>query len=97
MLTPRVLYRKYADYLYIINLNTSKSYLFEGIAGDLMDILADTETVNLDELTARIEEEYEVENSAQMRTEVEDFVKVLQNEGLLADNISAHVEKNLLN
>lgn len=83
MLAPRVLYRKYAGYLYIINLNTSKSYVFEGIAGDLMDILATAETVNLDELIARVEEDYEVEDLAQMHIEVEDFVNVLQDEGVL--------------
>lgn len=84
MLAPRVLYRKYAGYLYIINLNTSKSYVFEGIAGDLMDILATAETVNLDELIARVEEDYEVEDLEQMRIEVEDFVNVLQTEGFLS-------------
>lgn len=83
MLAPRVLYRKYADYLYIINLNTAKSYVFEGIAGDLIDILATSETVELEELIARVEKDYEVENPAQMRMEVEDFVKVLQAEGFL--------------
>ena len=83
MLEQRVLYRKYAGYLYIINLNTSKSYVFEGIAGDLMDILADAETVNLDEVVARVEENYEVEDPKQMRAEVEDFIRTLQNEGML--------------
>lgn len=83
MLEQHVLYRKYAEYLYIINLNTSKSYVFEGIAGDLMDILADVETVNLDEIIARVEEDYEVEDPAQMRAEIGDFIKVLQDEGML--------------
>lgn len=87
MLEQRVLYRKYAGYLYIINLNTSKSYVFEGIAGDLMDILADAKTVNLDEVVARVEDDYEVEDPAQMRTEVEDFIRTLQNEGILNGGI----------
>lgn len=78
MLAPRVLYRKYAGYLYIINLNTAKSYVFEGIASDLMDILAVSETVEIDELIVYVEENYEVENPTQMRKEVEDFVKVLK-------------------
>lgn len=84
MLMPRVLYRKYAGYLYVINLNTLKSYVFEGIAGDLMDILATVETVNLDELITRVEEDYEVEDPVKMRTEVEDFIKILQTEGFLS-------------
>lgn len=83
MIAQYVLYRKYAEYLYIINLNTSKSYVFEGIAGDLMDFVANTETVNLDKLTARITEEYEVEDPTQMREEVTDFVNFLQVEGIL--------------
>ena len=87
MLAPRVLYRKYAGYLYIMNLNTSKSYLFEGIASDLIDILATAETVELDKLIARVEEDYEVEDAAQMRTEIEDFAKILQDEGLLLKRI----------
>lgn len=37
MLKPRVLYRKYAEYLYIINLNTSKSYVF--VAGDILPVI----------------------------------------------------------
>ena len=83
MLAPHVLYRKYAGYLYIVNLNTSKSYVFEGIADDLIDILATAETVKLDELIARVQEDYEVENPVQMRTEIEEFIKSLQTEGFL--------------
>ena len=83
MLEQRVLYRKYAGYLYIINLNTSKSYVFDGIAGDLMDILADAETINLDEVVACVEEDYDVEDPAQVRAEIEDFIRTLQSEGML--------------
>ena len=83
MLAPRVIYRNYLGYLYIINLDTSKSYVFEGIAGDLIDILAEAETVDLDELFARVENDYEVEDPAQMRREVEDFVKALQDDDIL--------------
>ena len=83
MLAPRVLYRKYGGYLYILNLNTSKSYVFEGIASELIDILATAETVDLDEILARVEEDYEVENPAQMRKEVEDFVKALKADDIL--------------
>ena len=83
MLTKHVLYRKYGGYLYIINLNTSKSYVFEGIAGDLIDILATAESINVDEIVTRIEEDYKVENPAQMRKEVEDFVKVLEFDDIL--------------
>lgn len=83
MLAQRVLYRKYADYLYIINLDTSKSYVFEGIAGDLIDILATAETVNLEEILTRVEEDYEVEDPAQMCKEVEGFIKVLKDEDIL--------------
>ena len=83
MLAQRVIYRKYLGYLYIINLDTSKSYVFEGIASDLIDILAEAETVNLDEIFARVENDYEVEDPAQMRREVEDFVKALQDDDIL--------------
>ena len=83
MLAPHVIYRKYLDYLYIINLDTSKSYVFEGIAGDLIDILAEAETVNIDELVARIERDYEVDDPAQMRREVADFVQALQADAIL--------------
>ena len=83
MLASRVIYRKYAEYLYIINLNTLKSYVFDGIAGDLMDILATVETINLDDIIARVEDEYEVENHAQMRIDIENFIKILSNEGFL--------------
>ena len=81
MLAQRVLYRKYADYLYILNLNTSKSYVFEGISCDLIDHLSETE--DIEEIAAYVEENYEVENPAQMRSEIGDFVHFLQTEGVL--------------
>ena len=74
-------------YLYIIKLNISNYYVFEGIAGDLIDILATAETVNLDELIARVETDYEVDASAQRRTAVEDFVKKLTRNRLPSDDI----------
>ena len=94
MLAKRVLYRKYAGYLYIINLNTSKSYVFEGIAEDLIDFLADAENICIENLITHIESEYEIEDPEQMRTEVKDFVMTLQKEGILEVGIS---EKNSLN
>lgn len=83
MLAQRVLYRNYADYLYILNLNTAKSYVFDGIACDLMDYLSDTKKIDIEEIFSYIEENYEVENPAQMRVEIGDFVNFLQSENIL--------------
>ncbi|MBQ6296913.1 MAG: PqqD family protein [Selenomonadaceae bacterium] len=83
MLAKRVLYRKYAGYLYILNLNTTKSYLFEGIACDLMDYLSHTKSIAVQEIVAYVEENYEVENPTQMREEIIDFVNFLQAEDIL--------------
>lgn len=83
MLEQRVLYRKYADYLYILNMNTLKSYVFEGIACDLMDYIADAKNIDIEEIVAYVEENYEVENPVKMRIEIGDFVSFLKTEGIL--------------
>ena len=83
MLAQRVLYRKYADYLYILNLNTSKSYVFEGIAGDLIDFLSERKNIDVEEIAAQVEENYEIENPAQMREEISNFINFLWAEGIL--------------
>ncbi len=83
MLAQRVLYRNYADYLYILNLNTSKSYVFEGIACDLMDYLSETTNIDFEKIIAYVEENYEVENPLQMREEIDKFINLLQSENIL--------------
>jgi len=83
MLAQRVLYRKYADYLYILNLNTSKSYVFEGIAGDLIDFLSERKNIDVEGIVAQVEENYEIENPAQVREEISDFINFLWAEGIL--------------
>ena len=95
MILKNIIYRKYAGYLYLVNLDTNKSYVFEGIAGDLIDFL--TEIESIDEIFARVEEEYEVEDPIQMRTEVGDFIKFLQSEGFLNGGSSHDGEKNYEN
>lgn len=81
MILKNSIYRKYAGYLYLINLDTHKSYVFEGIAGDLIDLLDEVESV--EEIFARVEAAYEVDDPAKMREEVGNFVKFLQTEGFL--------------
>mgnify|MGYP006916024711 CR=1 FL=1 len=83
MLAQRVLYRNYADYLYILNLNTLKSYVFDGIACDLMDYLSNIKNIDVEKIFAYVEENYEVENPAQMREEICEFVNFLQSENIL--------------
>ena len=83
MLAQRVLYRKYADYLYILNLNTSKSYVFEGIACDLIDFLSETKNIDVEEIVTQVEENYEIENPTQMREEISNFINFLLVEGIL--------------
>ena len=92
MLLKNVIFRKYAGCLYLLNLSTAKSYVFEGIAGDLMDFLTEAESV--DEVFARVEAEYEVDDAAQMRAEVSDFVKFLRTEGFLNGGNDHDGEKN---
>ena len=83
MLEKRILYRNYAGYLYILNMNTLKSYVFDGIACDLIDYLSDEKNIDIEEVVAYVEENYEIENSLQMRIEIGDFVNFLQTEGIL--------------
>ena len=83
MLEQRVLYRKYVDYLYILNMNTSKSYVFEGIACDLIDYLSNAKNIDIEKIATNIENNYEVENPIQMHEEISDFVNFLQAEGIL--------------
>ncbi len=92
MILKNIIYRKYAGYLYLLNLDTNKSYVFEGIAGDLMDFLSEVDSV--DEIFARVESEYEIEDPAQMRAEVGEFVKFLRTEGFLNGGSSHDREKN---
>ena len=87
-----VIYRKYAGYLYLVNLGTGKGHVFEGIAGDLMDFLTEAESV--DEVFARVEAEYEVDDPAQMRTEVSAFVEFLRTEGFWNGGNDHDGEKN---
>ena len=83
MLAKRVLYRKYAGYLYILNLNTTKSYIFEGIACDLIDYLSSAKNIAIQEIVTHVEENYEVENPTQMREEISHFINFLSAECIL--------------
>lgn len=93
MLAEHVLYRIYSEYVYILDTRTSKSYVFDGIAVDLIDLIAGQETLSVPVLSAHIENLYGSVDSAGVQEDVRWFLEVLEGNGLLRSG-SARAEQN---
>lgn len=82
MLSERVLYRKYAGYSYILNMNTSKSYVFDGISNDIILYIANEEKTDIDSIMFYLREHQAIPDLVSFKDDVENFLTFLKSEGI---------------
>ena len=79
---PGVTWHPYADKVYVHSVDSQRDYIFEGIALDVLNFFAERDG-SLDELCAALAAEYEINDAAEFREDMREFVDELLAEKIL--------------
>ena len=84
-LAPGVYYEKYGEGVYLRCVDTRKDYLFNDIVCDLLDCFSKTEPHSAAKAVETVLSQYEAEDEASFRQDMDDFLRLLIDEGILEE------------
>lgn len=82
-IVPGVTWHPYEDKIYVHSVDSQRDYIFEGIALDILNFLAENDNANFENLCAKLSAEYEIDNAEDFQTDIRDFVGQLMEEKIL--------------